>query len=65
MKIVTILFLLTNYSALQAQNSFKAILKSIKTNEPITNVSVYNINSRITVSSDENGLVIIENIGNG
>ena len=64
-KIVTILFLLTNYSALQAQNSFKAILKSIKTNEPITNVSVYNINSRITVSSDENGLVIIENIGNG
>lgn len=63
--ILSLLFLIGCGSNLFAQNTFKAIIKNEKTQEPIANVSVFVINSQKTTSSDENGNVTIENIPNG
>ncbi len=66
MKRILLIFLLFSaINSIQAQNTFKAILKDEKTKEPLVYANVLVENTQIGAATDENGLVILNNVPNG
>jgi outer membrane receptor for ferrienterochelin and colicins len=65
MQKVIFLFLIFNFSIIQAQNSFKAIIKDHENKQPLIGVNAFLPGTKIGASTDENGMVEIINIPNG
>ena len=63
--IILILFLINAFVTLQAQNTFKAILKDDDTKEPLIFANVVLKNTHIGAASDTTGRVLLKNIPNG
>ncbi len=63
--LILIVFLISCSTNLVAQNTFKAIIKNEKTKETLASVTVFVVNFQINHSSDENGIITIDNIPNG
>ena len=61
-KILFILFFLLNFNLIFSQNTFKALVKNEKSQEAITNVSVFLEGTQNVSTTNEKGFIIIENL---
>ena len=64
-KILFILFFLLNFNLIFSQNTFKALVKNEKSQEAITNVSVFLEGTQNVSTTNEKGFIIIENLPDG
>ncbi|HFX18006.1 MAG TPA: TonB-dependent receptor, partial [Flavobacteriales bacterium] len=64
-RLLFILLLATAFGNIQAQNTFKAILKDEKTKEPLIYANVLVEDTQIGASTDEKGFVVLNNVPNG
>ncbi len=64
-RLLFILLLTTAFGSIQAQNTFKAILKDEKTKEPLVYANVLVEDTQIGASTDEKGFVVLNNVPNG
>lgn len=64
-KILSLLFIITFSTNVISQNTFKAIIKDEKTNEPLSGVSVTLKGTRNSTTSDDKGFAELKNIPNG
>jgi len=64
-KTLFVLLLISVTLTVQAQNTFKAILKDEKTKEPLVYANVLIEDTQIGAATNENGLVILKNVPNG
>ena len=64
-RIILILFLINAFGAIQAQNTFKAILKDEDTKEALPFANVVLENTQTGATTDTSGRVILKNIPNG
>ena len=62
---ILLLTLIFTTQTASAQNSFKAVIKNEDTKQPVTGATVSIQNTEISVKSDDNGRVEIQNIPNG
>jgi len=65
MQKIIFLFLIFSFSIIQAQNSFKAVIKDHENKQPLIGANVFLPGTNIGASTDENGMVEIINIPNG
>lgn len=64
-KILFLIFIITFATSSFAQNTFKAIIKDEKSNQPLSGVVVLLKGTQNETSSDDKGLVELQNIPNG